>query len=193
MYLSKKLCLGAVSFAALVVQCGSPNRAASESVGQSSSGPAEKLSPEMSIQGLDLYMHNYAPTEGEARKPTFSVHADSGALTEVDRVWSLVGVRAVVYGKEQELEFAAGKALFDEENQRAELEDSVRLTSGAMEVSTERAKWDNQSQIVTADGQLAMRDGATELTAQSLVLDPNKKTFRITQAEGRASFEQAKS
>ena len=94
---------------ACIMQCGSPPQQAPKDPPKETAAPAQQASSDSIIQdvqismdGIDLYMHDLEPTDtNERRKPTLWVHADSGAL-RADETWELNNAHAIVYRNQEE-------------------------------------------------------------------------------------------
>ncbi len=139
----------------------------------------------MAMRGLDLYMHDYTPTDGELRDPTFWVHADSGQLAEGEKVWSLQGTRVVIYRDDDEdlvVEALEGKV--DLDRQVAELRGAVRLTTGSLIVDLEDLLWENEKGSATSERPIHLVDGDTRLDAESLLIKRDEGLLILGEGSG---------
>ena len=125
--------------------------------------PAEP-SRRMDMTGIDLYMHDYAPTDGKPRKPTLWVHAEEGHAAEDEQVWQVEGVRAVIYGDETEnandLVVEADLGLFNLRENFARLNDDVTLKTGDIKLELDEIEWDNIKKVA--------RSSSTDMPASTL-------------------------
>lgn len=143
----------------------------------------------MTMSGMDFYLHDDAPTHGGARKPTFWVHAEEAALEETENIWSLQQTRAVIYGEEEsQVTLEATHGRLDQTNKTALLWGDVSVTAGAVSMELSEIEWDNEEGLARSDAPLTITDGETKLRADTLVLDPNRRTFVLTGVRGRLGF-----
>lgn len=181
-----------VAMSLLLVSCGQTSETASEPGPVSEATPAGHSSPAtelprnmMAMRGVDLYMHDYAPTEGELRDPTFWVHAESGQLAEGGKVWSLHRIRAVIYREDNEdLVVEARDAQVNQEEQVAALQGDVRLTAGTLVVDLEDLLWENEKGTATSDHPVYITDGDTRLEAQSLSINVDDGALILGEGSG---------
>ena len=149
----------------------------------------EDAEPLVSVSGMDLYMHDYAPTGEQARKPRLWVHADSGRL-ETDGAWTLDTARMVVYQEEEEdLVIDALTGRFDEQKGTAQLEGGVRLQAGTMQVEAEAFEWVNAMNLARSLSPVRLEDPKSRLNAQGLSLDPGTGTVTLTGVTGELSLQ----
>ena len=148
--------------------------------------PAKDATPNaMTMEGVDLYMHDYTPTAGKLREPTFWVHADSGQLAVGDQVWSLQNTHAVIYrADDEDVIVEAVEGEFDQEKEIAFLTGSVRLTVGSLVVELERLAWDNKLGTATSDDPVRVTEGDTRLIASRLRIDPEKNELHLEEGSG---------
>lgn len=148
--------------------------------------PAEDAAPNaMSMEGVDLYMHDYTPTAGKLREPTFWVHADSGQLAEGDQVWSLQNTRAVIYrADDEDVIVDAAEGEFDQEREIAFLTGSVRLTVGTLVVELERLAWDNKLGTATSEDPVRVTEGDMRLIANRLRINPDDDELHLEEGSG---------
>ncbi len=149
----------------------------------------------MTLQGVDLFLHDPRPTSGAAHKPTFWVHADSFEIASIEEnVYTIGGARAVIYGAEsgeEEIILEAPRGRFVEDRQ-ALLEDGVTAYVGATIFHLSEIEWQNpsgetpgearSSQPLTVDGP------QLQLEAGSLMLRPGTKEFELTDVAGIVRF-----
>ena len=180
-----------IVLAATLVQCGSATDpqgvypgAPIKSVAPGVVEPEEEFESAMVMKGVDLYMHDYTPTEGELRDPTFWLHAESGQLAEDEKVWSLQSTRAVIYREEQDLFMEAREGWFDQERQVANLQGGVKLTAGSLVTDLEDVFWDNEQGTATSDRPVSVVNGETRLRAESLRISPDEDSLILRNGSG---------
>ncbi len=181
-----------IAVSLLLSSCGQTSDTASESEPVSKATPSERSSPPadspknmMAMRGVDLYMHDYTPTAGKLRDPTFWVHAESGQLAEGEKVWSLQGTRAVIYREDNEdLVVEARDGRVDQEQQVAMLKGDVRLTEGTLVVDLEDLLWENEKGTATSNRPVHITDGDTLLEAQNLLIDVDEGTLILGEGSG---------
>ncbi|MCH7908464.1 MAG: LPS export ABC transporter periplasmic protein LptC [Candidatus Hydrogenedentes bacterium] len=146
----------------------------------------------MVVEGMDLYMHDYAPTDGQLRKPTLWVHADRGEEMEGEEVWKLTNARAVIYGDTnrgtQDLVIDAASGIFDRRNDIAHLSEGVEIVTGNLSISMPELVWDNRAGRARSDGPVRVNGDDTTLVAQTMTLDPKTGIFVLTEVSGRLAF-----
>lgn len=180
---------------ACLAQCGAetaiPASETQDAVGESTAAEPVRR---MAMSGMDFYLHDYSPTHGTARKPTFWVHAEEGALDEERKIWVLKQTRAVIYGEAgSQVTLEAEYGHFDETNETAQLRGGVIVIAGAITMELSEIEWDNEEGVARSGEPLMLADGETQLRAESLVLDPNKRTFKLTGVKGRLMFREENS
>lgn len=179
------LAVGVVS----CTQSEPPQAEAPDSISVQSS----EVAPQKSIvmAGMDLYMHDYLPTAGEARKPTFWVHAAEGELLEEEQVWALRETKAVIYRHgEEDLRLEADSGVFDEVNRVAHLLGRVRVHTASMDMEMAQIQWDNEASVAQSSEPLVLISGATRLYATGVILRPKDGTYELSQVSGRVAFEE---
>ncbi len=181
-----------IAMSLLLSSCGQTSDMASEPEPSSGTMPAEPSSAPaelprnlMAMRGVDLYMHDYTPTEGELRDPTFWVHAESGQLAEGEKVWSLQGTRAVIYReKHDDLVVEAREGRVDQERQVAALQGDVSLTAGTLVVDLEDLLWENEMGTATSNRPVRITDGDTWLKAQTLLIEVDEGVLILEDGSG---------
>ncbi len=144
--------------------------------------------PQTTVSRMELTMHDYSPTLGESRKPTFRVFAESAASTD-QKAWAIEGVRAVAEAKDQDpFVFAAARGIFDQANGKAELTGGVELTSGPVAVTMEDMVWDDATSTARTDKPITFRDSGTELDATAFEVQVNDQTYTLKDARGRIAL-----
>ncbi len=185
-------CAILVAFPVLVASCGQPPGSVAESEPVSQSTPSPSVdTPEgpprnvMAMLGPDVWMHDYTPTEGEPRDPTFWVHADSGQLAEGEKVWSVQGARAVIYrDDEEDLVIEALEGEVDEDRKVARLRGDVRLTVGSLIVDLEDLLWKNEEGTATSNHAVHLVDENLRLHAKSLLIKRDEGKFILGEGSG---------
>ena len=181
-----------IAISLLLSSCEQTSDTASESEPVSETTPSERPSPPadasknmMAMRGIDLYMHDYTPTEGELRAPTFWVHAESGQLAEGEKVWSLQGTRAVIYREDDEdLVVEARDGQVNQKRQVAVLKGDVRLTAGTLVVDLEDLHWENEKGTATSNRRVHITNGDTSLEAQNLLIDVDEGALILGKGSG---------
>ncbi|MDQ1257938.1 MAG: hypothetical protein QG656_2546 [Candidatus Hydrogenedentes bacterium] len=146
---------------------------------------AEPAGPEMTMTGINIYMHDKRPTLGTPRKPTFWVKAETFTSTE-DGLRSFKNARAVVYSRkegEPDIVFEAKNGWMKEE-ERAFLDQGVVGTIGTMTLELEDIEWLNEERLAKTDKPVRMVDGEMHLDAATLRLYPDERKYVMTDAEG---------
>ena len=146
------------------------------------------------MQGIDLYLHDTAPTPGGARKPTFWVHAEQFSMLE-DNVWRFDHARAVIYGDDAQQEaitLEADRGRF-EEDRGALLEGSVKAYVNDMLMELSDIEWVNpqnedEEGIARSDHPLHVESPTMQLNAGSLRLYPEQNQFVLTEVTGQVRF-----
>jgi len=145
----------------------------------------------MSLRGVDLYMHNDAPTFGELREPTIWVHAESGSLSPATDIWSLSHAAAVIYREaEADLHVRAESGRFDQANQRAYLERGVEARAGRMVVRLEALEWDNEQRVARSTSMARLEHGVNELAGASMWLFPGEDRVELGRGFGKIQLAQ---
>lgn len=143
---------------------------------------------EAEVSGMDLYMHDIAPTGDTRRKPTLWVHASKGSL-DADKSWVLADARAIIYRDQDAdiaLESTAGR--FDESKKIAVLEGGVRVSAGTLRMQTESVRYDNSLRYVETLAPVELADGTTVLTAEKASLEPDEGHVTLTNVSGTLSL-----
>lgn len=173
-----------IAAAAVAVRCGSPMPATDEEAAQAQE--TRELSGRMAMTGMDLYMHDYRPTAGGARKPTIWVHSDEGEISTETSAWTLGRSRAVLYREDgEDIILQAMSGSFDETNETAQLGGGVKVTTGSLAMELEEIEWDNKEGVARSTGPVTITQGRTLLNASSLVLNPDEDTMLLTNGNGR--------
>lgn len=158
---------------------------------------AEQSPDRMTMEGINLYLHDAAPTPGAASRPTFSVHAEQFSLLD-NAVWSFEHARAVIYGEQPgggEITLEAARGRF-EEDRGALLEGGVKAYVDELLMELADIEWVNPQR---ADEEGVARSGnpvrvtgpSLNLSASSLRLYPERKVFFLTDVSGLVRFERS--
>ncbi len=185
-------CAILIAFPLLVASCAQPPESVPESdpVSESTQSPSVDTPEDpprnvMAMLGPDVWMHDYTPTEGEPRDPTFWVHADSGQLAEGEKVWSVQGARAVIYrDDEEDLVVEALEGEVDEDRKVAELRGAVRLTVGSLIVDLEDLLWENEKGTATSNHAVHLVDANMRLDAKSLLIRRDEGVLILGEGSG---------
>lgn len=146
----------------------------------------------MVMRGIDLYMHDSAPTFGDTRNPTFWVHAESGNLSPDASLWELHIARAVIYrDNEDDLHIEADSGQFDQANQLAYLHDGVKATSGRLVVEIQDLEWDNKARIARSESAAEIRDGTNELSGRPVRIYPREDRMELGAGSGTIRLSQS--
>ena len=174
--------------AAVPLGCGSPPEPTAEDADPTPALPGNgegASAAQTTVSRMELTMHDYSPTLGEERRPTFRVFAESASSAD-QKAWTIEGVRAVAEAKDQEpYVFAAAKGMFDQANSKAELIGGVELTSGPVSVTMEDVVWDDATSTARTDKPITFRDSGTELIASSFEVRVKEQAYVLTEPRGR--------
>lgn len=187
--------LGVVVLLLIAAGCGQPSEETSDLSTSNAPTPTQQkvasapdatpVKSAMRLEGVDLYMHDYTPTDGQLREPTLWVHAASGQLAENNQVWSLQDTHAVIYrADDDDLIVDASHGEFDQANESAVLTGSVRLTTGSMVVDLESLVWDNAEGAAISDNPVRVTQGDTWLIGSTMRLSPDADTLLLTEGSG---------
>lgn len=180
---------------ACLLGCGAETPGA-ESASSAENSPVaeEKPGGSITMEGLDLRMHNYRPTVGEPEKPTFWVHAEKGELVDGQKSWELEQARAVVYREaDEDLVLEAARGLFDETRRVARLYGGVLVTAGAVTMELAEIEWNNEEGVAKSGQPVTVVDGTSWLKASTLLLNPGEDIMRLTNVTGRIDFSEGTS
>jgi LPS export ABC transporter protein LptC len=79
----------------------------------------------------------------------------------------------------------ADTALYDEAARNARLEGNVHVqTSDGSTVETTAVQWDQDTQIITGDGEVTISKGDSTITGKGFELRPSAESFKIHQVAG---------
>lgn len=181
-----------IALATTLVACGpateiplTDSQAPRESLAPGAKAPEKEFESAMIMKGVDLYMHDYTPTDGELRDPTFWVHAESGQLAEDEKIWALQSTRAVIYRDgDEDLVMEAREGWFDQERQVATLQGEVKLTAGSLVAELEELFWDNARGTATSDRPVRVTEGETRLSAEGLRITPDADSLVLRNGSG---------
>ena len=173
-----------IAAAALAAHCGSPPPVLDEEAAPAAE--TSELSGRMAMTGMDLYLHDYRPTAGGARKPTIWVHSDEGEISTETSAWTLGRSRAVLYRENgEDIILQAMSGSFDETNETAQLSGGVNITTGSLAMELDEIEWDNEEGVARSSGPVTITQGRTLLSASSLVLNPAEDTMLLINGSGR--------
>lgn len=155
----------------------------------------EPASEAITMNGINLYLHDARPTAGLTQKPTFWVHADFFTVLD-DQVWSFEQARAVVYGQntqEEAIALEAARGRF-EEDRGAMLEGSVTARVGDMlmqmsDIAYVNPKAEGEEGLAHTENPLSVQSPTLDLKASSLRLLPESRKFVLTNVVGTLRFE----
>lgn len=181
-----------VTLALLMASCGQPPGSVAEA------GPVEEstLSPDtetpegpprnvMEGRGYDFRMYDYTPTDGELRDPTFWAYVDSGQLAEGENVWSVQGVRAVIYREdEDDIVIEALEGVVDKDQKVAELRGAVHLTVGSLTADLEDLRWDNEKGTASTNHAVHLEDANMRLDAKGLLIKRDESVLILGEGSG---------
>lgn len=182
-----------VALAVLALAGPAPRNTAGLKIAQADPAPAlDEARGRMDMTGMDLYMHDYAPTDGTPRKPSLWVHADRGQATEDAEVWKLTGAHAVIYGDPEkgtnDLTVDAEDGVFDRRNNVAQLRGTVLVETGSIRLALQEIEWDNTANLARSQSRVQVIEGDTALDAESLELDPDTGSFVLKNVSGHLAF-----
>lgn len=151
----------------------------------------------MTMESINLYLHEAAPSPGVAARPTFSVHAEQFTLLD-NAVWSFEDARAVIYGagpQEGEITLEAARGRF-EEDRGALLEGGVRAYVAELLMELSDIEWVNpqneeEEGVARSGHAVRVSSPALNLSASSLRLYPERKVFFLTDVSGLVRFERS--
>lgn len=179
-----------------LVSCAPPSDTGADSTrgsanSQRASGAAEEdaaLESEghmLAMTGVDLYMHDYTPSDGEPREPTFWVHAESGKLSEGTKIWTLEDTNAVIYREvDEDLAIVAEHGRFDQNNDVAVLTGDVRLSTSEVVIYLEEVLWNNAEGVARSEKPLTVESGRTRLKADRAVIEPREDKLTLYNGSG---------
>ncbi len=139
----------------------------------------------ISMTGIRLYLHDTAPTAGQARKPRFMVEADTSSM-ESDDSWSFSEARAVLYNpdtEEEDIVFQAGEGRFIE-NREAYLGGGVAAVAGNVTIQLDDIICEN---LESEDGMVAYTEHPVSIDSPALELDA--ATMQIHAAHRTMEFQ----
>lgn len=166
-------------------QDGTPDDGADDS-----SKPREDA---ISMSGIQLYLHDTAPTGGQARKPRFMVEAARSSM-ESDNSWSFEEARAVLFNAETEEEdivFHAGEGSFVE-NQEAYLGGGVEALAGHVNIQLQDIIYEQletENEVVAyTENPVSIESPALELDAERMQIHAATRTMTFQEVSGWISF-----
>jgi len=145
---------------------------------------------QVTMSGVDLYLHDTRPTLGTPRRPAFWVRAEELVLVGEGR-WAFEKAHAVIAGRDEAAEdilLDAAQGRFREE-EGAVLEGGGVAHVGTMTMEFESIEWDNANRQAWSDKPVKIVDGKTHLDASSLRLYPDERRFELTDVRGVIYFE----
>ena len=145
----------------------------------------ERVGQAVTMKGIDLYMHDSAPTEGEKQKPSFWVHAETFATVE-EKIWEFEVARAVIYPRKadgDEIKIEAAKGRY-QDGEKAYLSGGVILYARDMKMTLQDLEWTNEQREARTDHPLTVEGPENNLKADTMRLYPDKKQFILTHATG---------
>ena len=144
----------------------------------------------MEAKSVDLRLFDSRPTDGEARKPTLWIHADTFRIEE-QNISSFQKARAVIYGKDRddaEITLDAGSGRF-QESKMAYLKDGVNVKIGNMYLQLEDFEWINDDRLGRTDRPVTVTSEDLHLTASSMRLYPDERRIQMTGVAGTMRIE----
>lgn len=155
----------------------------------------ETSSSRSGFSGLEMRMFESSPTLGETRTISFRIRAGSGEILNDANIYSLQDVSAVAYSESgEEILFEAKRADYSEAEQKASLQDDVRIQVGVFKLTMQRVDWDNEERVARSDTLVTIDHGATRLTASGgMTIDSRTRGVVFHGLKGRLEFEEAKS
>lgn len=153
----------------------------------------ETPSSRSGFTGFEMHMFEDSATLGETRTVSFRINAGSGEILGDANEYSLKDIRAVVYSESgDEVTFEAKMADFSESEQKASLQDDVRIHAGVFAMTMQRVDWDNEEGIARSDSPVTIDQGATHLAAAGMTIDPKTQSILFHGVRGRIEFEKEK-
>lgn len=145
---------------------------------------------DVTMSGINLYLHDTRPTGDAPQKPTFWVRAETFALLE-ENTWSFEKAYAVAYGRDegaQDIHFEAASGEFKEQ-ERAVLRGGVKAHIGTMTLELEDVEWRNADRMAHTERPVHMLDGTTDLMASALRMYPDEERLFLTDVSGFIDLE----
>jgi len=144
---------------------------------------------EITMQDINLYLHDTAPTVGAMKKPSFWVSAKRFSMQE-NGLWLFEEARAVAYGEnenEEDIIMEAARGSF-EEGKGAVMEGGVVAHAGTMTLHLDNITWKNPENgergVAYSEVPLTIEDTDLQLSADSVHLYPKDKHFEMTRVAG---------
>ncbi|MFP4502751.1 MAG: hypothetical protein ACLFTT_17295 [Candidatus Hydrogenedentota bacterium] len=184
----------AVSLGAALAVAGCEGRIAPESPPAPHAerpGETQDAGGAMSMQGINLYLHEAKPSAGAPRNPTFRLHAERFAMLE-DDVWSVQNAQALLYGDapdDEAVTIEAARGRF-EEAWGATLEGGVTAYVNDIVIKLQNLEWvnpqqENEQGVARSDKPLTLDGPTATLEAASIRLYPDARRFVLTDVSGR--------
>jgi len=146
----------------------------------------------MTMQGIDLYMHKRATSEGVSGKPELWIHAESLTIGDAN-TYHFENARAVIYGQEdvEEVVIEANRGSFQQDS-NAVLEDEVKMTAGTLRMILSDIQWirpeDESTGAAFSDSPVVIDDPDLQLKASGLRLYPDTQQFELNNVSGMVRF-----
>ena len=182
------LCLGA--------GCGAPTPPPPSPAGAANTEDMVLRGDEQLVmRGVEMYMHEIAPTPGLPKSPSFRVRAATFTLLdEAGGVWAFEDAEAVIYGSDEadpDIVVTADAGRLEEER-AAWLEGNVVATIDTMTIRLADLDWRNPRDgvegVAKSDAPLVVDDPGIQVEAGSIRLYPDSKTFELGEVTGIVRF-----
>lgn len=179
----------------LAAGCGSPKPATPEIQAESAAAESTEdalRDADMTMEGINLYMHRPDNHEGVPSRPELWVQAESFSIGD-DKVYAFKEASAVLYGKDEteEIRLHANQGVF-KQDQFAKMDGDIRMTAGAMKIFLLDLQWDRSEEdaagVVHSEQPVIIDDPDLQLNASSLRLVPDTKTFEMDNVTGVVRF-----
>ncbi len=176
--------------------CGAPTPPPPTPAGTANTGAiALQGDEQLVMRGVEMYMHEIAPTPGLPKSPSFRVRADTFTLLdEADGVWAFEDAEAVIYGAEEtdpDIVVTADAGRLEEER-AAWLEGNVVAVIDTMTIRLADLDWRNPREgvegVAQSNAPLVVDDPSIQVEAGSIRLYPDSKTFELGEVTGIVRF-----
>ncbi len=179
----------------LTAGCGTPKPAVPEIQAENPTAEAAEnalQNADITMEGINLYMHRPDNHEGVPSRPELWVQAESFSIGD-DKVYAFKEAAAVLYGKDEteEIRLHANQGIFKQDH-FAKMDGDIRMTAGAMKIFLLDLQWDRSEEdaagVVHSDQPVIIDDPDLQLNASSLRLVPDTKIFEMDNVSGVVRF-----
>lgn len=168
--------------------CGAPSTPPPAPSTPENAPPATNNVPDgvgVEFQGVDLRLFSMDPTQTGPRKPRFWLHADKQTIS-ADGVTSFEKARAVVYGKETDVEqmtIDAGAGQY-KQDEMVYLSNGVVAHAGDMTIQVTDMTYENNEKVARSDNPVSIESPRMQLKAANVRLNPDTRTMVLGPGSG---------